>query len=129
VNASFEITIASVGGIQQITQRNLTSYGDYFKFSLQEQVTTIEDPQNRTVANKTLGIDWSPYLSHYYALGGLLLGNVSLSGTIYSEDGALPIYSSEDTYLTRATTTNLLSSGLIACDEIQSSPFRDLSMA
>jgi hypothetical protein len=128
VNASFDVTIASVAGIQQITQRSITVLGGYSTFPVQQQVETIEDPQNSTASTQNVTIDWSPYFSHFYALAGLLIGNVSLSGTVFSEDGDIPMFSSADNYLKNDSTSNLLATGLIACDEIQKNPFRDFSI-
>jgi hypothetical protein len=129
VNASFEVTIASVGGTQQITERAITVVGNYSTFQIQQQVDTIQAPKSRNGSTQTNVTQWSPYLSHYYALGALLIGNISLSGTVVSENGVNPIYSGDDNTPTNDATTDLLATGLVACDEIQNSPFISLSVS
>lgn len=70
--------------------------------------------------------DWHPYVSHYYALAALLSGNLTISdrtGGIGDESSDPPRH-----YLLQDvnTRTNVLTTGLMACDDITRSPFRNL---
>jgi hypothetical protein len=127
VNASFDLRIASIDGVQYITQQSVQSTGNY---NLSYVTVTDAESSTVTVVNGTVTefsadggsseVQWSPYLPHVYALGGVLSGNITLTNRIQNNDAGEPQYSDYGA-------TGVLSTGLIACDEIVNSPFKNLS--
>ncbi|KAE8448032.1 hypothetical protein EG329_009955 [Mollisiaceae sp. DMI_Dod_QoI] len=99
-NATFTITVQSIGGQQQITQ------------------TDIRLAPNTTSPSYA---NWA----HYLALSALLGGNLTLSSEYIEDVGAEASY--EDQWMIDTDNTQMISTGLIACDDIQASPWVNLS--
>ncbi|KUJ11656.1 uncharacterized protein LY89DRAFT_594462 [Mollisia scopiformis] len=99
-NALFTITIQSVGGQQQITQTDIRPAPN----------TTSSSPANS---------------AHYLALSALLMGNLTLSYLFIMDPG--PTASYKDQWMINSGDTQMLSTGLIACNDIQASPWVNLS--
>jgi hypothetical protein len=127
VNASFDLRIAYVDGVQTITQKSIQSLGNY---DLDWVTVTDQEASTVTIVNGTITgfsgdggsseVQWSPYLNHVYALGGVLSGNITLTNGINENDASDPQYKDYGT-------TSVLTTGLMACDEIANSPFKDVS--
>lgn len=97
INASFEVTIASVNGEQQITQRGITP------------TPTDVHVFNNTATNM--------YTSQFLALGATLVGNATLTiaGSLPGDDGWK--------YWWGTDVCGNIALGLLGCEEIQQSPF------
>jgi hypothetical protein len=127
VNASFDLRIAYVDGIQTITQKSIQSLGNY---NLDLVTVTDQEASTVTIVNGTITgvsgdggsseVRWSPYLPHVYDLGGLLSGNITLTNDIDANDASDPQYQDYEI-------TSVLNTGLMACDEIANSPFKGVS--
>jgi hypothetical protein len=127
VNASFDLRIAYVDGVQTITQKSIQSLGNY---NLDLVTVTDQEVSTVTIVNGTITgvsgdggsseVQWSPYLPHVYALGGVLSGNITLTNDVDANDASDPQY--QDYGI-----TSILNTGLMACDEIANSPFKDVS--
>jgi hypothetical protein len=116
VNASFDVTISFVNGSQQIIQNDIQFLGNY-----STPLVTIAE-QGLVGANSADGflqeVHYNPYLSHFYAIGSLLSGNITLADTFVFDQ-----YNNEQ-YATDVT-TSILTTGLTACDDIANSPFKN----
>ncbi|PMD39349.1 hypothetical protein L207DRAFT_491356 [Hyaloscypha variabilis F] len=114
VNATFDVTIASVGGAQQITQQNVQAIGNgSYSFT-----DTLEMEFNLEKGEAPMFNPWSLYLSHLFAMGNILQGNITLLEATFPESPYRWEFGNGS--------TNILASGLIACDEIYNSPFKNL---
>ncbi|KAF2195674.1 hypothetical protein K469DRAFT_744184 [Zopfia rhizophila CBS 207.26] len=118
VNASFDITIASVNGTQRVIQREVQKLGNSV---LSPGIQAVLGLSNASSADQSTT---NAYLSHFNALCNLLVGNVTTTGYFSLGDGKLD---NTVTHLIRPT-SNMLSTGLTGCDEIQNSPFRNVSL-
>jgi hypothetical protein len=131
VNATFDVTIASVGGAQQITQQNVQAIGNgSYSFT-----DTLEMEFNLEKGEAPTSNPWSLYLSHLFAMGSILQGNITLLEASYyntydttaaSENPKSTFPESPYRWEFGNGSTNILASGLIACDEIYNSPFKNL---
>lgn len=59
-------------------------------------------------------------MAHFYALGAVMSGNITLADNLDNYNGAM-------VYELRELISNILATGLIACDDIQKSPWKTLS--
>lgn len=107
-NASFSVTIASINGLQQTTQRKI-------------------EPAPYAAPHKGVDIPYDEYVyyPHFAALSRLLIGNLSMSPVVdVSSDQN--VNENNSTWALHAANTDLVSTGLLACAEIQQSPFVNL---
>jgi hypothetical protein len=63
---------------------------------------------------------WSPFFTHFQALGSLLLGNLTIIDDFSSLTAMVLGFTSGK------AATNILTTGLMACEEIANSPFKNL---
>ena len=63
---------------------------------------------------------WSPFFTHFQALGSLLLGNLTILDDLSSLTAMFVGFTGGE------ADTNILTTGLMACEEIANSPFKDL---
>jgi hypothetical protein len=135
VNASFDVTIASVGGSQEIIQNNvqIVGNGSYpFILTMDNQMGIGYDPYfNETEEDPNFATTfWSGYSSHVYAMGSILQGNITILESFYENTDTLNLSHTFTPpgyrYMFANATTNVLASGLIACDEIFNTPFKRL---
>jgi hypothetical protein len=97
VNALFSVTFGSINGTQYVTQRDVQ----------------VEEAQPEVS-------DLTAYFAHFWALSGILMGNLSM-GTSYFSTNSNPAQQ-----ILNTPYSNILSTGLIACSDIQDSPFQDV---
>jgi hypothetical protein len=127
VNASFDIMVSFIDGVQHITERNIQVIGNY---DLTQVTVTDEQATTTTIVNGTVVgvsadggaevVQWNPYLPHIYALGGVLSGNITLTDSVRNNEDSVREYAGYGA-------TSVLATGLMACDEISNSPFKNLS--
>jgi hypothetical protein len=112
-NASFAVTIASVNGHQQVIQRNIQPV-PYVN-------QPVEAPADAVISESI----YDPYIA---LLSTLLIGNLSLSNEIdFLNTEGLGGTNVNPHWITYAANTNMQSTGLLACADIQQSPFVHLS--
>ncbi|KAF7853649.1 hypothetical protein EAF04_010640 [Stromatinia cepivora] len=127
VNASFNIAVSYVDGVQYITQQDIKIIGDYdisyVSIGSIESGTTVTDSNGvitTSATGATVEILWSEYVPHMYALGAILGGNITLQDTTLTNSQNVEQYS-------RYGATNILGTGLMACEEIANTPFKNES--
>lgn len=137
--ASFNYTVASVGGTQRVTlQQDPIALGNISGFFSEAEETVqglkVENGTSKLHTNIT-EITWSVYLTHFFSMAAILQGNITLLDRYFEDvdqsktDDGLDGYfitPSEYRYELGNATTILLGSGLMACDEIHESPFKYL---
>ncbi|KAI9647616.1 hypothetical protein NHQ30_004001 [Ciborinia camelliae] len=125
VNASFNIAVSYVDGVQYVTQTDIEIVGKYniSYASVGDIVSgaTVTDSNGTITASAKGGLSqviWNEYISHMYALGGILGGNITLNDKyLTNSDGANQFY--------QYGASNILGAGLMACDEIANTPFKN----
>jgi hypothetical protein len=118
VNASFDVTISFVNGSQQIIQNGIQLLGNYSMplVNIAETGSIGANTSDGSLQEEF----YSPYLSHFYAIGSLLSGDITLADTFVFDQ-----YNNEQ-YRTNVT-TSILTTGLTACDDIANSPFKNFT--
>lgn len=122
INASFSMTLASINGRQRMTQRNnqpgpnLTKL--YFELTVLHSFRCSNTTSN---SNRNCCKIW--LRQFFLALSSLLVGNLTLASEVSSffgdpNDGFWELRGDEG--------TNMVLTGLLACDDIQESPWVDL---
>ncbi|KAF7960234.1 hypothetical protein EAE96_001832 [Botrytis aclada] len=126
VNASFNIAVSYIDGVQYVTQQNIEIIGNYDLSYMEvgdiESGPTITDSKGVTTATAIGGsamVLWNQYIPHIYALGAILGGNITLQD--------LTLGSSQNEQYSGYGTTNFLGTGLMACEEIANTPFKNES--
>lgn len=127
VNASFNIAVSYVNGVQHVTQQDIEIIGEY-KISYVsvgdiESESSYTDSNGATITTYTGGSSemlWNEYVPHMYGLGAILGGNITLQDIILTNNQNVQQYSGYGS-------TNILGTGLMACDEIANSPFKNES--
>ncbi|TGO51653.1 hypothetical protein BOTNAR_0349g00110 [Botryotinia narcissicola] len=126
VNATFNIAVSYIDGVQYVTQQSIETIGHYDLSYMDvgdiESGPTITDSNGVTVATATGGsakVLWNQYIPHMYALGAILGGNITLRD--------VTLGSSQNEQYNGYGTTNILGTGLMACEEIASTPFKNES--
>lgn len=126
VNATFNIAVSYIDGVQYVTQQNIEIIGHYDLSYMDvgdvESGPTITDSNGVTTATATGGsakVLWNQYVPHIYALGAILGGNITLRD--------VTLGSSQNEQYSGYGTTNILGTGLMACEEIASTPFKNES--
>ncbi|KAK6609643.1 hypothetical protein H4I96_03574 [Botrytis cinerea] len=87
-----------------------------------ESGPTITDSNGVTTATATgasANVLWNQYIPHMYALGAILGGNITLQD--------VTLGSSHNEQYSGYGATNILGTGLMACEEIASTPFKNES--
>ncbi|KAB8304071.1 hypothetical protein EYC80_005413 [Monilinia laxa] len=105
VNASFSIAVSYIDGIHIESGATVTN---------SDGVTTT------TATGASARVLWNEYIPHMYALGAILGGNITIQGTTLTNSQLTEQYSGYGT-------TNILGTGLMACDEIANTPFKNES--
>ncbi|KAF7880297.1 uncharacterized protein EAF02_007143 [Botrytis sinoallii] len=126
VNATFNIAVSYIDGVQYVTQQNIEVIGRYDLSYMDvgdiESGPTVTDSKGVTTATATGGsakVLWNQYIPHVYALGAILGGNITLRD--------VTLGSSQNEQYSGYGTTNILGTGLMACEEIASTPFKNES--
>ncbi|KAF7922304.1 uncharacterized protein EAE97_011046 [Botrytis byssoidea] len=126
VNATFNIAVSYIDGVQYVIQQSIETIGQYDLSYMDvgdiESGPTITDSNGVTVATATGGsakVLWNQYIPHMYALGAILGGNITLRD--------VTLGSSQNEQYSGYGTTNILGTGLMACEEIASTPFKNES--
>jgi hypothetical protein len=124
VNASFHIGVSYIDGVQHVTQQSIEIIGDYNLYYADigeiQGDPTITDSNGVITTSATGGsavIVWNEYLPHIYSLGGILGGNITLRDNIHDNSESVQQYVGYGD-------SNILGTGLMACDEIANSPFK-----
>ncbi|CAD6446802.1 0a3e53ad-cc74-4819-a71a-6b31110dcbe1 [Sclerotinia trifoliorum] len=127
VNASFNIAVSYVDGVQHVTQQDIKIIGDYdlsyVSVGSIESGTTSTDSNGVTTMSAGGAMEealWNEYIPHMYALGAILGGNITLQDITLTNDQNVREYS-------RYGATNVLGTGLMACEEIANTPFKNES--
>lgn len=122
MNASFDITVSSIGGRQQITQNAITVIGNYELpfINISDEEITVSTQNTTSAKGGEQSIKWNPYLAHLYALGALLSGNIKLDDAVHGDA------SSREHWLTEES-SSVVFTGLVACDEIANSAWRNVT--
>lgn len=110
VNASFNVNISYAGGMQHIIPQTIQVIGDI----------ALDPPLPVMIGGVPAYRAWSPFFTHFQALGSLLLGNLTILDDFTSLTAMVLGFTSGE------ADTNILTTGLIACEEIANSPFKDL---
>ncbi|KUJ07565.1 uncharacterized protein LY89DRAFT_742794 [Mollisia scopiformis] len=118
VNSSFDVTISFKDGMQQIIQNNIQILGNYSTPYV--TITDLEPGGENSDEGGTQEVQYSPYLPHLYAIGTILAGNVSLDNVVDSDQ-----YGNQEYAAT--IDSNMMTTGLTACDDIVNSPFKSLA--
>ncbi|KAM0135251.1 hypothetical protein ACHAO1_005336 [Botrytis cinerea] len=126
VNATFNIAVSYIDGVQHVTQQNVEIIGhydlSYMNVGSIESGPTITDSNGVTTATATgasANVLWNQYIPHMYALGAILGGNITLQD--------VTLGSSHNEQYSGYGATNILGTGLMACEEIASTPFKNES--
>ncbi|KAF7901546.1 hypothetical protein EAE99_012238 [Botrytis elliptica] len=126
VNATFNIAVSYIDGVQYVTQQNIEVIGRYDLSYMDvgdiESGPTVTDSKGVTTATATGGwakVLWNQYIPHVYALGAILGGNITLRD--------FTLGGSQNEQYSGYGTTNILGTGLMACEEIASTPFKNES--
>ncbi|KAG4026673.1 hypothetical protein MFRU_038g00770 [Monilinia fructicola] len=127
VNASFSIAVSYIDGIQYVTQQDVKIIGDYNisyvnvgSIESGATVTNSDGVTTTTATGASAQVLWNEYIPHMYALGAILGGNITLQDTTLTNSQMTEQYSGYGT-------TNFLGTGLMACDEIANTPFKNES--
>lgn len=120
VNESFSVTIAYINGTQQFTRREIEplekdNLSPFFPSQIENFTFGTSDIPQCEAATAS-------YISHFFALSGLLVGNLTV----------FPYYTFYDQGSARvgeqwsSISSNIISTALSGCDDIQNSPFKNL---
>lgn len=122
MNASFDITVSSIGGRQQITQNAISVVGNYELpfISVSDEETIISTQNTTSATGGERSIKWSPYLTHVYAIGALLSGTIALEDAVHGDA------SSREHWRTEGS-SSVIFTGLVACDEIANGAWRNVT--
>jgi hypothetical protein len=110
LNASFNVNISYVGGMQHIIPQKIQVIGN----------DVLVAPPDFDIDGVIASRPWSPFFTHFQALGSLLLGNLTILDDFSSLTAMVLGFTSGK------AATNILTTGLMACEEIANSPFKNL---
>ncbi|TEY86578.1 hypothetical protein BOTCAL_0006g00580 [Botryotinia calthae] len=124
VNATFNIAVSYIDGVQHVTQQNVEIIGhydlSYMNVGILNGGPTITDSNGVTTTSGTgssASVLWNQYIPHIYALGAILGGNITLQD--------VTLGSSQNEQYSGYGETNILGTGLMACEEIARTPFKN----
>jgi len=122
VNATFDVTVSSIGGRQEVIQNSVTILGTYNTpyISISDSEVTAATSTSISAKGGERSVKWSPFFAHLYAMGALLSGTISLVDSTRADDASNPRW-------VTSGSSNLIFTGLLACNEIANSPWKNVT--